>query len=71
VADYKLQKKGCAVLKLGLENWFKRSRVWGIASMTRNVTWPNDEITELDTSFFRVASDGDDTDKDEWKVLKK
>jgi len=39
--------------------------------MTRNVTWPNDESIELDTSFFRVASDGDDADKDEWKVLRK
>lgn len=52
MAEYKLLKKGSAALKLGLENWFKRSKVWSIASMTRNVTWPNDEITELHTSFF-------------------
>jgi hypothetical protein len=71
VADYKLLKKGSAALKLGLENWFKRSVAWSIASVTRNVEWPNDESTELDTSFFRLASDGNDADKDEWKVLKK
>jgi hypothetical protein len=70
VADYKLLKKGSVALKLGLENWFKRSRVWSIASVTRNDTWPNDESTELDTSFFRVASVDNDADKDEWKVLK-
>jgi len=70
MADYKLLKKGCAALKLGLENWFKRSRVMSIASMTRNVTWPNDESTELD-SFFRVASDGNNADKDQWEVLRK
>lgn len=71
MAYYKLLKKDCAALKLGLENWFKRSRVLSIASMTRYVTWPNDESTELDTSFFRVASDGNDADKDEWEILRK
>jgi len=39
--------------------------------VTRNVTWPNGEITELDTSFFRAACGGDNVDKDEWKVLRK
>jgi hypothetical protein len=52
VAEYKLLKKGSAALKFGLENWFKRSRVWSIASMTRNATWPNDEITKLHKVFF-------------------
>jgi hypothetical protein len=39
--------------------------------VTRNVTWPNDESTELDTTFFRVASEDGDVGKDEWKVLRK
>ena len=39
--------------------------------MTQNVTWPNDEITEFHTSFFSSCPDGNDADKNEWKVLKK
>lgn len=56
MAENKLVKMSCAALKLGLGDWFKRSRVWSIASMTRNVTWPNDEITELHTSFFFLVA---------------